>query len=90
MLSAHVQEEQVFQLREAEPMALINKQTNARIRSTAEMPVPQKHLNQDWARALVVSGYPEELSINAIATFKSLQSLPFHLRVRQNVLAQKT
>ena len=70
-------------------MALINKQTNARIRSTAEMPVPQKHLNQDWARALVVSDYPEELSIDAIATFKSLQNLPFHLKVRQTMPAQK-
>ena len=53
-LSLLGQEEQQFQLREAEPMALINKKTNARIRSTADMPVPQKHLDDDWARALVV------------------------------------
>lgn len=36
-------------------MALINKQTGARIRSSAEMPIRQKQLQDDWDRAAVVS-----------------------------------
>lgn len=50
-----LQEEEIFRLGEGEPMALIDKKTQNRIRSTAEMPQRPDQIRADIERAQVVN-----------------------------------